>query len=83
MVIEDSWVDTWYKTYQYPMCKMRYIVNKISNLQHKPFLFFLNFLLDIFFIYISNVSPFSSSPSPCSPSHPLPFLGLAFPYTGA
>ena len=42
--------------------------------------FFLSFLLDIFFIYISNVIPFPSSPtknppsfpsSPCSPTHPL------------
>jgi hypothetical protein len=51
---------------------------------------FLKFLLDIFFIYISNVIPFSGFPtksplshtsSPCSPTHPL--LALAFPYTGA
>jgi hypothetical protein len=53
---------------------------------------FLYFLLDIFFIYISNVIPFSSFPSenplfplpsPCSPTYPLPFPVLAFPYTGA
>jgi hypothetical protein len=54
---------------------------------------FLNiFLLDIFFIYISNVIPFPSFPSknplyfpvsPCSPTHPLPFPVLAVPYTGA
>jgi hypothetical protein len=51
-----------------------------------------SFLLDIFFIYISNVIPFpsfhsknplSSLPSPCSPTHLLPFLVLAFPYIGA
>jgi hypothetical protein len=50
------------------------------------------FLLDIFFIYISNVIPFPSflsenplSPihSPCSPTHPLPLLVLVFLYTGA
>jgi hypothetical protein len=50
------------------------------------------FLFDIFFIYISNVIPFSgfpsknplfSPPSPCSPTHPFPFPDLAFPYTGA
>jgi hypothetical protein len=50
-----------------------------------------SFLLDIFFIYISNFIPFPSIPSenplspplsPCSPTHPLPFLVLAFPYTG-
>jgi hypothetical protein len=52
----------------------------------------MKFLLDIFFIYISNVIPFPSFPSknflspslsPCSPTHLLPFLVLAFPYTGA
>jgi hypothetical protein len=50
------------------------------------------FFLDIFFIDISNVIPFPSFPSknplssplsPCSPTHPLPFLVLAFSYTGA
>ena len=50
------------------------------------------FLLDIFFIYISNVIPFTSFPSKiplsppaslCSPTHTLPFLVLAFPYTTA
>jgi hypothetical protein len=55
------------------------------------FSFFL--FLDISFIYISNVIPFPSfSPSkyllsplssPWSPTHPLPFPVLAFPYTGA
>jgi hypothetical protein len=44
------------------------------------------------FIYISNViscpsfpseNPLSPLPSPCSPTHPLPFPVLAFPYTGA
>ena len=51
-----------------------------------------DFLLDIFFIYISNVIPFPSlpsenplfpSPSPCSPTYPYLFPVLAFPYTGA
>ena len=48
------------------------------------------FLLDIFFIYISNIIPFSSFPSKnplSSPPAPQPthshFLALAFPYTGA
>ena len=50
------------------------------------------FILDIFFINISNVIPFPSFPSenplsppfsPCTPNYPLPFLALAFPYTGA
>jgi hypothetical protein len=45
------------------------------------------FLLAIFFIYISNVTHFPSSPpkspipppTPCSPTHPFPFLVLTFP----
>jgi hypothetical protein len=50
------------------------------------------FLLDIFFIYISNVISFPSFPSekplspasfPCSTTHPLSFPDLPFPYTGA
>jgi hypothetical protein len=50
------------------------------------------FLLDIFFIYISNAIPFPSFLSenplyPPSPPAPQPthshFLALAFPYTGA
>jgi hypothetical protein len=53
--------------------------------------FSLFFLLDIFFIYISNFIPFPSFPSEnplslppslCSPIHPFPFLALAFPYNG-
>ena len=54
--------------------------------------FFIYFLLDIFFMYISNVIPFSSFPSeipyPLSsppahqPTHSC-FLALEFPYTGA
>jgi hypothetical protein len=52
----------------------------------------LSFLLDIFFIYISNGIPFLNFPSenPLSPPHLLAhqptnfhFLALAFPYTGA
>jgi hypothetical protein len=48
------------------------------------------FLLDIFFIYISNVIPFPGFPSKNPLSPPLlnqpthsRFLVLAFPYTGA
>jgi hypothetical protein len=50
------------------------------------------FLLDIFFIYISNVIPFTGFPSKIPLSHPPPhahqptpscFPVLAFPYTGA
>jgi dolichol kinase len=42
------------------------------------FLFlFLFFLLDIFFIYISNAIPKIpyTLPLPCSPTHPFPLLG--------
>jgi hypothetical protein len=40
--------------------------------------FFFNFLLDIFFIYISNAIPKVpyALPLPCSPTHSLPLLGL-------
>jgi hypothetical protein len=43
--------------------------------------FFSNFLLDIFFIYISNAIPKVpyTLPPPCSPTHPLPLLGLGVP----
>jgi hypothetical protein len=46
---------------------------------------FFKFLLDIFFIYISNAIlkvPYTLPP-PCSPTHPLPLPALAFPCTGA
>jgi hypothetical protein len=45
------------------------------------FLFFFSFLLDIFFIYISNAIPkvpYTPTP-PCSPIHPLPILGPGIP----
>jgi hypothetical protein len=45
------------------------------------FLFFFNFLLDIFFIYISNTIlkvPYTL-PTPCSLIHPLPLLGPGVP----
>jgi hypothetical protein len=45
------------------------------------FFLFKNFLLDIFFIYISNVIlkvPYTL-PLPCSPTHPLPLLGPDIP----
>jgi hypothetical protein len=43
--------------------------------------FFFNFLLDIFFIYISNVIPKVpyTLPLPCPPAHPLPLLGPGIP----
>jgi hypothetical protein len=39
------------------------------------------FLLDIFFIYISNAIPIVpyTLPLPCSPTHPLPLLGPGIP----
>jgi hypothetical protein len=48
-------------------------------------LFFFHFLLDIFFIYISNVIPKFpyTLPLPCSPTHPLLLPGPAFPCTRA
>jgi hypothetical protein len=63
------------------------VINLFFNIYN-----FLKNFLDIFFIYISNVIPFPSfpsenplspPPSPSSPTHPFPFLVLAFPYTGA
>jgi hypothetical protein len=44
--------------------------------------------IDIFFIYISNVIPFPEFPSENSlssppPTHTLPLLSMAFPYTEA
>jgi hypothetical protein len=54
--------------------------------------FFIYILLNIFFIYISNVIPFPGFPSenplcsllsPCSKPILSLFLTLAFPYTGA
>jgi hypothetical protein len=42
--------------------------------------FFYQFLLDIFFIYISNAIQKSPIPSPsCSPTHPLPLLDPGIP----
>ena len=44
-----------------------------------------SFLLDIFFIYVSNAIPKVpyTLPPPCFPTHPLHFLALAFLCTGA
>jgi hypothetical protein len=46
--------------------------------------YFLNFLLDIFFIYISSASPKFpyTVPLPCSPTHSLPLLGPGIPLYG-
>jgi hypothetical protein len=55
-------------------------------------IFFEIFLLDIFFIYVSNVIPFprflskKPTPLPPAPAHQpthSQFLTLAFPYTGS
>jgi hypothetical protein len=41
--------------------------------------FFSNFLLGIFFIYISNAIPKVPHIPPCSPNHPLQLLDLGIP----
>ena len=47
------------------------------------FVFFVNFLLDIFFIYISNAIPnVPFTPTPASQPTHFHFLALAFPYIG-
>jgi hypothetical protein len=55
------------------------IIKKVVNVL-LAFLFFF-FLLDIFFIYISNAIPKVpyTLPPPCSPTHPLPLLGPGIP----
>ena len=52
-------------------------INKIKI--EKNCSFFLNFLLDIFFIYISNSFPKVPYTLHCSPAHPLPLLGPGIP----
>jgi hypothetical protein len=49
-----------------------------ENFLREPF---FNFLLDIFFIYISNAIPKVpyTLPLPCSATHPLPVLGPGVP----
>jgi hypothetical protein len=57
--------------------------HKTINL--KNFFICIYFLLDIFFIYISNAIlkvPYTLPP-PCSPTHPLLLLGPGIPCTGA
>jgi hypothetical protein len=53
---------------------LEYIYSHVSSTEYKnPF---YAFLLDIFFIYISNAIlkvPYTL-PAPCSPTHPLPLL---------
>jgi hypothetical protein len=54
----------------------------LLSMQYNFSLFFYqNFLLDIFFIYISNAIqkvPYTLL-LPCSPTHPLPLLGSGIP----
>jgi hypothetical protein len=61
--------------------------HKLKSMKNNYFGTF-DFLLDIFFIYISNVIPFlhfpsenplSHPPSLCSPTHPLPLPGPGIP----
>jgi hypothetical protein len=54
----------------------RKINDLLKEIEIFHLLFFL-FLLDIFFIYISNAIPkvLYTFPPPCSPTHPFPFLG--------
>jgi hypothetical protein len=49
--------------------------------QLEEWIFFLFFLLDIFFIYISNAIPKVpyTLPLPCSPTHPLLLVGPGIP----
>jgi hypothetical protein len=53
------------------------IIKKRDRLLNLLFIF----LLDIFFIYISNAIPKVpyTLPPPCSPTHPLPLLGPDIP----
>jgi hypothetical protein len=56
-------------------------VHTLNHLAIWPKYFFFNFLLDIFFIYISNPIqkvPYTLLP-PCSPTHPPPLLGPGGP----
>jgi hypothetical protein len=68
--------------------RTRQEVNILQNGESLKNFWDLLSLLDIFFIYISNVIPFPSFPSqnplpPPPTCSPLPFLILSFPYTGA
>jgi hypothetical protein len=70
-----------YQYYRHLKAPEIFCLNKQTNKQ-------TNFLLDIFFNYISNVVPFPSfpsenplsfPPSPCSPTHPLLLPGPSIP----
>jgi hypothetical protein len=58
-----------------PFCLLSHY--KMVSLSVIPMEYFSNFLLGIFFIYISNAIPKVpyTLPLPCSPMHPLPLLG--------
>jgi hypothetical protein len=60
-----------------------YLLGKCANLL-KGFGFHFVFLLDIFFIYISNAIPKVpyTLPVPCSPTHQLPLPGPGIPLHG-
>jgi hypothetical protein len=70
--------------------KRKRLFNQLCNEINNLVMDFIkkSFLLDSFFIYISNVIPFpsfpsenplSSSPYHCSPTHPLPLPGPGIP----
>ena len=86
--LKEYWLCKKYQNFYFIFYFLKYLLSIV--------LFIL--LLNIFFIYISNVIPFPSFPSgtplshssfPCfyesapTHTHPLPFHLLAFPYTGA
>jgi hypothetical protein len=59
--------------------KKNYFSSQFKGVMVSEF-FFSNFLLGIFFIYISNVIPkVPHTPPPVPPTHPLPFFGPGVP----
>jgi hypothetical protein len=69
-------------------CSLDQMKNKNEELERELTEYDFLFLLDVFFIYISNVIPFPGFPSentispptsPCSPTHPLLLPGPGIP----
>ena len=68
-------------TFQFLVWKHPHRTNQAGNPDQPSFFLFIIFLLDIFFIYISNVIPkvpYTLHP-PYSPTHSLPLLGPGIP----